>query len=203
MELLIWPVVTLIIVFGLVGIFYKPLKNFFERMNALKLPGGVETRVTQDQTNLIKSDKVAEVILKLFDNKLVNEQEQKIRNIISLDDINNPDDKVKIILKYSASLSIEALFEVAYAWIYGTQIQLLESINPKKEGESKSNLKVFFDSHIEMLPQPAGNNFGSYLEFLRYYNLIEFSGEQVLITLAGREFLSYLVRSGKSKDKYL
>lgn len=202
MELFIWPTTVLLMFIIFIVSFYKPLRSFLERINSLKLPYGIESSIKQDTINLKKSDTVADEILKVFDNQLMILQEQRIRTNISLDKIQTPDDKIKVLLKYLTGMTINALFEKVYYYIYGTQIQLLESINSKPEGELKSNLKIYFDKSIEMQPMPDDSNYDSYLNFLKYYDLIELSDELIKITLTGREFLAFLIHTGKNKEKY-
>jgi len=202
MELFIWPITVLLMFIIIIIIFYKPLRSFLERINSLKLPYGIESSIKQDTINLKKSDTIAEEILKVFDNQLMILQEQRIRANISLDKIQTPDDKIKVLLKYLTGMTINALFEKVYYYIYGTQIQLLESINSKPEGELKSNLKMYFDKSVEMQPIPEDSNYDSYLNFLKYYDLIEFTDDRIKISLTGREFLAFLIYTGKNKEKY-
>lgn len=202
MELFIWPITVLIMFSIIIVVFYKPLRSFLERINSLKLPYGIESSIKQDTNNLKKSDTVADEILKVFDNQLMILQEQRIRANISLDKIQAPDDKIKVLLKYLTGMTINALFEKAYYYIYGTQIQLLESINSKPEGELKSNLKMYFDKSVDMQPIPDGSNYDSYLNFLKYYDLIEIADDRIKISLTGREFLAFLIHAGKNKEKY-
>ncbi len=197
-----WPVVALI--FGIIFllIFKKPLSRLIDRTEKIGKKGvkaRKSARDAQKETPLQQSQ--ANELLRQFDNVLLTETEEIIRK--GMEDVPTAD-RERVFIRYVAGLWILQWFERAYAYIFGSQIATLQELNSKSTIDT-SIIKLWYDQAAAQAPDVYEKySFQQWLSFLEAWNLITQTDEQNLsITVAGREFLKFLINQGYSLYKPL
>ena len=193
-----WPIAVVVIVIFAFVFFRKEIKNILNRTKKLKI-FGVAASVQREQKAFEEQSQVLKILNK-FDSQLVLDYEKLIKERIELDEIKIPSERESYLLKLLARAVINGTFEMIYSQIFGTQLRLLEDLNQKSSGESKSNLKKYYDEYSTMFNLPDPASYDSYFGFLQSWDLIKITGDNVAITLQGRELLLYIVSSGKNKE---
>ncbi|MGE5443079.1 MAG: hypothetical protein ACM3SR_00550 [Ignavibacteriales bacterium] len=80
---------------------------------------------------------------------------------------------------------------------------LLRFLNSHREGASLAELVQLYDAAKADYPSLYENYpFDKWLGFLQAFNLVAKQDSQVFITVAGCEFLKYLIAAGKSGPYY-
>jgi hypothetical protein len=110
--------------------------------------------------------------------------------------------------KYSQALYITLIFERLYSNIYGSQISILKAVN--SSSETKDSLKRFYDDAVNNYTAFfAGYPYDEYLKFLVHRELINetetvngHESEKLIgITAFGRDFLKFMIETGKPFNK--
>jgi hypothetical protein len=109
--------------------------------------------------------------------------------------------EVQYLTTLAAILTIIALFEKAYGTIWGSQLQLLQSLNSSPQ--SIESARTFYDRAAQDFPAAYQHySFEQWIGFLVESVLItKGSDNQFSITLRGRGFLRFIVDSGYSFAK--
>jgi len=183
---LAWPVIISIVVVIFLKWFKAPISDFIKRLVKVEGYGGrMEASSPSEQQK--ESKKALPV-------KSKNEIETYIRD--------NPNLAVAEYLRLFNHLVFEHTFNI----IFGTQIDLLESLSNKGEkGERYINLVGFYNEYVRR----GGNisyQMNDYLGFLIRNGFIEFEGKgselNVKITPLGLDFLSYIKANYSLMYKY-
>ena len=113
--------------------------------------------------------------------------------------IADPQTRERALSTFAAAMMVSWTFEKIEAGIWGSQIQLLQSLNTAPAGITREWIKEnFFDVAQKQFPAwYSSYSFDQYLGFLSSFNLIA-AGPMVAITEHGREYLVWRVRLGKS-----
>ena len=194
-----WPTVVLVI--GVIGLFVfrGPIAAMIGRTKKLGI--GKSAWEGQDIPQAPSSAAAIEGPLDQFQqgflNQLLLQQEEVVRKSLRDLKLEAPVDREKALIRTVAALQITVHFDRVAAVIYASQLALLVHLNERPAGDDSANLKaLFFD--------PAAKNFAqlyqqypyeNYLGFLESWLLVERVGTVTSITLAGREFLKYLVEN--------
>ncbi len=133
-----------------------------------------------------------------FDNALVLEQENAIKS--HLESLNPSDDpeRIRLLTKLLAAISILRQFDSIYYLIYGSQIASLQHLNDFRGAAIPiSDLKVLYEIGKTNDPDLHSNyGFDGWLKFMESNALIRRDGENAIITLRGKEFLKYIIEQG-------
>ncbi len=201
MEFLVWPAAVL--VFGIVFIlvFWKPIARLIDRTTRVSKTG-LQTSDPHDQKVESFPSKVEES-LKTWDNQLLIESERFIQTYL---DSLHPKDAVereKFLLRNFAQLEITWAFDRIYYLVYGSQIGALYYLNDNRNVSLTTNhIKPYYEEAVKNFPTIYTNYpFDGWLGFLVTSNLVQRNGDDIGITIRGREFLKYLVEQGLSTNK--
>ena len=141
--------------------------------------------------------------MKAFDSIILLDYEERIKK-----DLENRriDDKkaIEILCRHLAGTQIALNFEQIYSTIWGSQINLLKYLNSRvPTGDTADNLKVIFYETAAIIHPLiyAGYPFENYLYFLRSRTLIMEENGIYNITNLGRDFLVYMMQTGKSEAR--
>lgn len=168
-----WPIVFLIFII----IFREPIFEFLKRLKTLKIFSAVlETEIPAEQ-------KVEEIT------KSLPPEKEIIRDV-------GEEDR-KIMTKNYIELLEKYKFERTLNIIYGTQMDLLESLSKKETlGKKYNDLKRFYLIFIVQSKLVVTKTDTEYFGFLKNMRYIEYVGkgeEQIVkITPHGLDFLSYV-----------
>lgn len=203
-KILIWPIVAIIVVL----ILRKTIINLLNRINKIGFSGvAVEAVQQKDSIERVQPEKgtkneVLEKGLGIFSNHTLEKVSNKVDEESKVNALESPKDKIEILHKYSQALYLILTFERLYNSIYGSQLDILERTNTHTE--NKETLKRFYVSAIKTYPEFYSNyTYDQYLEFLISQDLIIFNEEgNCSITWLGRDFLKFIIDTGKSLNKF-
>jgi hypothetical protein len=198
LDIIIWPLTVLIIAVFAFLLFRRQFARLIDRTTSVSKSGIVAANVTQESGAAPKPSNVTEFLKKTFDNALVVELEDTLTK--QVDSLNPASDseRSKLLLKFLAANIIVRGFDSTYYRIYGSQILALQYLNDGRGlAIPATDLKHFYDSAKNADPAFYGDYaFDGWLAFLESSVLIRRDGENVGITLRGKEFLKYLIDQG-------
>jgi hypothetical protein len=142
-------------------------------------------------------------LMKAFDSVILLESETFIKK-----DLENRglDDKkaIDILSRHLAATQLALRFEYIYSSIWGSQINLLKYLNSRAPyGDTVESIKsIFYETATSLYPEVYNNySFEAYIHFLISRTLIVQSDNIFNITNLGRDFLIYLIQTGKSESR--
>ena len=197
MDFITWPIVVLIL--GLVGmfVFRSPLAHLIGRTQKI----GKDLLLAGPQSqSAAPTDESATVdeFMHSYDNKLLLEQEEVIRADIAARGLADKPELEKLLIRVLAVTQILAHFERAYSVIWDSQLDLLRHLNSQDDGVEDEAVAEYYEAVVDEHPLLKDlKGIDAYLAFLESNNLVARSAGIVAITIAGREFLKWLVESGK------
>ena len=210
-----WPisVCLLLLILGLVVLLQhrESIGRLIGRTTSIG-KGGLTTAevtalATQTDTKSVARPSAAEELLRSFDNQLLVEQEKLITDFLADKEIFDTAERERVLVRYLASSYIVTRFEAIYAGIFGSQVQALQSLNQNPGvGLSTELMQGWYTVGMVGYPHIYGEDgtgyaFGQWLGYLYRWNLVTMVGTIAHITVAGQEFLRYLVSSSYSADK--
>jgi hypothetical protein len=197
LEVIKWPLVVVAI--GVVAIvcFRRCIAAFINRARGVKYPGGeIQAGPPPQDPAEIKVGS-AEKFLQALDSPVLLDTEKAIREILAKEGIATAEDKEKVLIRHLAIAQLNFAFSRIDFLIYLGQLKIIEVLNsnpaPKQMARDMYNLAVTV--YPEVLKDYP---FEKYLGFLKTNNLILEHEETLSITLFGREFLAFLVRTARN-----
>ena len=138
----------------------------------------------------------------IFSQATIDRAKQVVSKESGFEEVKSESGKVEILLKYSEALYLILSFERLYNVIFGSQLNILEHVNTYNS-ETKESLKRFYDSSKQQYPEfYATYTYDEYFKFLLSMETITLNEKgQCQITWLGRDFLKYIVETGKSLNK--
>jgi hypothetical protein len=198
LEIFAWPIAVIVLgAFALI-LLRKPIERLLDRTTRVGKEGLIASNKSQDVSKDSKPSTVEDFLKKTFDNALLVEVEEKLKQQLDELDAKHPTEKEKLLLRLLASLVIIQSFDRTYFLIYGSQIATLQHLNDLRgQKVMVSDLVVFYDIAKNSDPQfYAQYSFERWFEFLISSFLIRKDGDIAFITLRGKEFLKYLIEQG-------
>lgn len=197
LAVLAWPVVVLVVALMALSLFRGPLGALIGRTKKVG-KGGIETFESQPAQPTDEKKGVDE-FFRGFDSPLLVETEQAILQDLKGRTIDGQADREKALVRALASTNIVLHFERVYGSLWASQLACLRYLNPRDKGSEAGELVTFYDLAKAEYPTLYENyTFEGWLSFPRSFNLIREQDSYVFITVAGREFLKYLVAAGKA-----
>ena len=148
---------------------------------------------------------VEKLLAVVGDSIVISELETKIINDMKDRNLSVDGDSIKVLVKHLAGTQLLLAFEQIHSLIFGSQIFLLKKLN---ESVGVGRPMTFVEQHINVVRNMFPENLSSwtdeqYLQFLYSKLLIIRNDEQLHITNLGVEYLTWLVRNGRSENKPL
>lgn len=195
-----WPTVVLIVLF----VFRDSLKKLLERATEVG-PGGIKAAPPKQEIGKdlpLVTPASADDLLKEFDNKLLVESEKIITDFLSSSHLEGAE-REKVLVRNLAGLAITQRFERIWFWIWGSQLKALNALNSiKPNGLPIEGLREFYESGKSTTPEFYTNySFEQWLAFLKTWTLAREDGGIIRITVAGEEFLKFLVQTALTTNK--
>ncbi|MBU4288097.1 MAG: hypothetical protein KKI12_08000 [Proteobacteria bacterium] len=136
---------------------------------------------------------------------VISELETRIIDEMKANNLKVDGDSIKVLVKHLAGTQLLLAFERIHSIIFGSQIFLLKRLN---ESAGVGKPMVFVEQHIDHVRNMFSENLSSwtneqYLQFLFDRILIVRNDEQLHVTNLGVEYLTWLVRNGRSDNKPL
>ena len=201
MEAILWPAVVLILGIVALFIFKQPITRLLDRTERISRKGLSTTRPQEISAPSPKSQ-LAE-FMSQTEHVMVREAEKNIRANVDRMNIKKPVDRERAIVRGFASLVVVHTFEKAYSTLYGSQLSALEYLNDNRnKQQTKSDIRAFYDWAVSNFPDVYKEySFEQWLAYLQNLVLVQINGEDVSITVGGKEFLKYLLDQGYSKNR--
>lgn len=209
-----WPSAAVVV---LALIFRGALSNLFGRVAKVD-KGGItlfpglarqdaDAKRENSSTEKQSSVKTAEELLKSFNNSLVlTIFEDSIKADIEKHNLKADDKTVELLVRNLAMEQIKVLFLEIYSVIYGSQMRLMRAIL-EQPGHRVSKSDI--DRHVQVVKEQFPNLFKNsgwgtahYLGYLLAMNLIGEEKGDVYITPCGTEFLAWVLKSGRTENKW-
>jgi hypothetical protein len=130
-------------------------------------------------------------IYKTYDNQLLREMEELFR--ASAKKCQAGDEREGFLIRSIATVTILSFFESTWYSIFASQLAALEQLN--KGILKMEDLHPYFQINVDQRPQ---YQFESWFGYLKTQVLVRQDGYNVGITVRGREFLKYMVESGRT-----
>jgi hypothetical protein len=202
MKYIAWPGAFLILGLVFIFVFKKAIFSLLMKIEKISKDGIQTGNIIQTQEE-IKKTTSADELMKSFDSIVLLDFETAIKKDL---EIRNLDDKKAIIIlsRHLAATQLALRFEQIYISIWGSQINLLKHLNTRApRGDTKESIKSIFYDTAEMLYPEVYNlyTFEAYIDFLISNTLVLEDNNMFKITNLGRDFLIYLVQTGKSEAR--
>ena len=195
-----WPITVIVICIVGFLIFRAQIANLINRTKKVG-KAGLETY--EMQTAEAEKKRGVDEFFKSFDNRLLVDIETEIARDLEARNINDLGEKVKTLTRALAAGHIAFHFNDLLNTIWSSQLKMLRFINSRSEGVLLETLKGYYDSGQEQFPQLYESySFDSWFGFLVAFKVVNLQDGRVRITLAGREFLKFLVETGKPEPIY-
>lgn len=200
-----WPQLCLIIVLLFIYFFRKNISNLLDRVIHIGATG-----VDFQQSTINPPPDLSEEINKPKTNdsqieqmKTIQESIQFINNYLDEKYQNDPDKAKNLLISELATAYFNFRCQSVYNLIFGSQIQLLKSLNNNRDtGLSKAQANEHYNVIINNYPTPLSKwNIDNYLHFLTQSKLITLENESYKITHFGVDFLIWLLWSGLPDNK--
>jgi hypothetical protein len=192
-----WPSVVLVIALTIIFLFRPQIAELITRTKKLG-KGGIETFETQP-SQPTEEKKGVEEFFRSFDSPLLLEAEQLILKDLKERKIETSGDREKTLVRLLASTNIILHFERVHGIIWASQLACLRYINPRNQGADVAEITPFYEmAKAEYVAWYDGYPFERWLGFLQSFNLILERDSRLFITVFGREFLKYLIATGKA-----
>ena len=198
-----WPHIALIIGIFFMIIFRVPIATFIGRIRTVGKAG-----VTTETSPLAQSDEKRKIavdeLMKVGDSIVLKELEQSTVKDLSSRGLDTEGDTVKVLIRNLAATQLALDYEQIYNLIYGSQILLLRRLN---EAVGQGRLKEYMDDYFLKVKSKHQDlftwSFEQYLDFLFKRALIITVDGKYHITTKGVDFLTWIVRNGRTEDRVL
>lgn len=203
MEHFAWPAVVLVL--GLFGLFMfkRHVGGLIERIRKIDKTGITTGNVPDQGQALVESKpKAFEALMDAANSPVLLAREARIREQLDAKGINNEQERIRVLTRALAESQIIMWSQQIDAVIYGSQLNLLVTLNSRPAGMTVAEMKPFYDAAASQHPNLyANDSFERYLNFLVVSGLIRANTSGFEITLEAKEFLQWLVRSGRTHPR--
>ncbi|MGH8280604.1 MAG: hypothetical protein ACRESI_03675 [Gammaproteobacteria bacterium] len=196
-----WPSVFLIIALVIIFVFKGQIATLIARTKKIG-KGGLEAY--ENQPPPPSEDRVGgPKLLTTFDSPMLSEAERLVSEDLKNRRIVSMEDKEQILIRALASANITMHFERIYGILWASQFACLQYLNSRDSGADVSELLPFYEAGKALYPTWYQNYlFDKWLGFLKDANFIAEFNSRILISISGREFLKYLISTGKPGPFY-
>jgi hypothetical protein len=210
-----WPlcICLTVLILGLVILFrhHAAISRFIDRTKHIGKAGVTTSDATALATQTEVKDtfekpSAADELLKSFDNQLLVEQENLIKNFLKDKNIQSSAERERVLTRYLASSYLVNRFEGIYSGIFGSQLRALETLNESApNGLPFAAVEAWYEFGKAGNPNLYGANgeytFERWLSYMRRMTLVTTVDTNVHATEFGSEFLKYLIQNSYTMDK--
>ncbi|MFQ6674594.1 MAG: hypothetical protein ACE5GH_07415 [Fidelibacterota bacterium] len=193
-----WPFWLAVVAVAFFFLFRPHIIDVLRRVKGIGR-GGITVAPHEQKTPATGDPRTAaDELLARLQNQYVRSQEELIKKELADRGLQeNMPETTEVLIRYTASALITAIFERTYSSIYGSQVNILNYLNSRTEA-SDSEIMPFYQAAVNSYPIPyAAYPFDQYMRYLIGQELVVQQANSYSITLKGRTFLLYLVNEGK------
>lgn len=202
MEHFAWPIAALI--FGVVSLFLFRTNIAGRIDKVLKIERNGVT-IGQEPTQSVPESMGTgfQEMMDLANSPLLLEREAQLREALKARGITGDSEAAKVLTRALASSHLSLQWEQIERMIYGSQLSILVEMNARPNGLSVEDIKSVFDAAAKQFPDTYKNyGFSDYVNFLTEMGLVAKGGVGYQITLTGKEFMIWLVKSGRTHRRH-
>lgn len=205
LEAIGWPHVFFLIAIIFIAVFRKRIGGLISRVTSIDKSGVKAEPVPEAQREKDRTEAVQELLTAIGDSIVIRETENLIRNELTGKGLQTEGDTVTVLIKHLAASRILLGFEQIHNLIFGSQIFLLKKLNEVRgQGVTKYQVEAHFAHVQELFEGELGSwTLGEYLDFLLRTLLITNKGETYHLTNLGAEYLTWMIRNGRSENRPL
>ena len=199
-----WPHVSLIFALIFIFVFKKAIREFIGKIKSVGKEG-LKTESSQTAEVEEKRKQAVEELMKFGDSNVTNKLESFIFKDLKQRGLDTDSDTVKVLIRHLAATQLALDFEQIYNIIFGSQIFLLRKLNEAAgTGLNIEKIKSHFE-HVQGLFDEQLNSWTleQYLSFLFGRTLITVKDNSYHITIKGVDFLIWLTKTARSKNRPL
>ncbi len=200
-----WPHLSFLFGVFFVLLFRRPLFGLISRVTSIDKSGIKASQTPEAQREEQKKETVQQLLLAIGHSIVLQDIEGRIKGDLKEKGLETEGDTVKVLTKQLAATMVLLEFEQIHNLIFGSQIFLLKKLNEVAgQGKPAEFIVTYFQNVKGLFPEQLGDwSLDQYLAFLLSRLLIVTRGNVFHITNLGVEYLTWIVRSGKSEDKPL
>lgn len=201
-----WP--HFVFAFSLIFIwmFRTPLGALFGRITSIDKTG-IKTQPNPEiqREDPKKIEAAQQLLLAIGNTVVLQDIENRIRNELTSRELSVEGKTTEVLIKYLAAAQIALEFEQIHNLIFGSQIYLLKKLN-EVAGQGQLGMTIeeyFFDVQKRFSDSLADWTLQKYLYFLFSRKLILHEDGRYHITNLGKEYLVWMVRTGRAEGNAL
>lgn len=138
----------------------------------------------------------------ILDSAVLREQETIVRDALSDRKDASQTETIDFLVGRLAEQNLSIQFEYINGIIYGSQIQVLRFLNSNPGGAEGQDFRFCYENAAQQFPIMFSNYpFDEYVEFLVSNELIAKESKRYKISPMGKEFLRYLVTTGRTRAR--
>lgn len=200
MEAIAWPAAVVITALVFFWLFREQIGGLIARTKKVSR-GGIEADAQSQAIGAAAASSAAEKLLRESDTVLITEQEELFAQQLDKLGFESAEDRARYLLRQLTVCTILRTFEFTYFLIFGSQIIALQQLNGRDD-MTLDDLKPMHDFAAAAYPAVYERfSFEAWFGFLGHSSLVLRDGEDVRITVRGREFLRYLIAAGLGSRK--
>lgn len=197
-EILAWPGVILVLGMTALVMFRSQVRQFLGRTQSVG-KGWLVASPPEQQLSTVQNDRVRE-FLDSFGGELITAQEKSIRDDLLARQLAEPSDIERVLVRALAATQMALHFEQIHSVIWDGQIQLLETLNGLPTGAEFEEIRTIYEEEFHAKrPFYTDIDFDTYLAWLLEKTLVRIDEGRISLTVAGREFLKWMVDNGRQK----
>jgi hypothetical protein len=198
-----WEHLAFLLAIIFMFLFRSPLQHLITRITKID-KGGVTTTPLQPeaQRKQINPEAVQELLNAVDKSIVLDAQEKLIEKDLEAKNLSIEGDTVRILIRHLAGTQILLGFERLHTTIFGSQISLLKKLNELAgQGRPREFAQTHFKNLQQRYPEPFDRwSYDQYMGYLFSLSLVVAAGDQIHITNLGVEYLTWIVRNGRTED---
>ena len=210
LKILACPISVILIVVFIVLLLKKSIQDLIARISGIKYGkiGADVAHPRQEKTEKSffeqedNRNETIEKALGIFSATTLERAKNVVESESKINEVTDVNKKVETLTKYAEALYLILSFDRLYNTIFGSQLFILDFVNTDNT-QTKEQLKIFYDNAKEKNSHFFDTySYDDYIEFLVLHELIVFAKDGSCgITWLGRDFLKYLIETGKTFNK--
>ena len=196
-----WPISIIILIL----ILKKPIVNILDKLRKANIKGNTfefEKQAVQSSSKLEATS--VNIPIPTDSAGVLQDFEKLIRRDLTTANIQDSGEKENILISHLAATQLNAAYERAASTIFGSQVDLLRSLNSTASPSDISSLKLFYDNAALKYPDYYKNyDFEAYVNYLLNMALINEIDSKYSISRFGIGFLVFITEKGLTGFRHL